>query len=275
MSIKYVIDTGDYLARELGAEALVNEDLNKWYSDLVSGAVQQLFFRGPGDPLMMIEWLLSKYGSQGEVPVLVIDPAYAHVISTEGLTPSFDMIPTFFEPRGFDQLTDFVTNPLAALLAFLRAGYDYGKVTAVVSPCTLLSHKELVQELISDGGNYLIIIPLIGGECGDFVNVLSQVGAHYRVINYDPSNPLASLQDVMSITNSRGIVVLNVLAGSMGKYVFNIIDDYCDNCGDCLRINCPAIKLGKKPFIDAGSCVGCGICQLVCLRGAINRVKKS
>ncbi|WP_243666287.1 hypothetical protein [Vulcanisaeta sp. JCM 16159] len=48
---------------------------------------------------MLIEWLFSKYRRQGEVPIMVIDPSYMHIISTEGLTPSYDMLPTFFEPR--------------------------------------------------------------------------------------------------------------------------------------------------------------------------------
>lgn len=33
---------------------------------------------------MLIEWLFSKYRRQGEVPIMVIDPSYMHIISTEG-----------------------------------------------------------------------------------------------------------------------------------------------------------------------------------------------
>ncbi|WP_054842388.1 hypothetical protein [Vulcanisaeta distributa] len=188
------------------------------------------------------------------------------------------MLPTFFEPRNFDQVVDFVTNPLMSILAFLRAGYDYGRLIAVVNPCSLLNQEDIIREIINTyHGNYLMIIPLINDECNEALNGLSKVNAQYQVVNYDPSNPpLSSLQDVLGIVNSRGIIVIRISAHSLGKYAFSIVDEYCDNCGDCLRINCPAIKLSKKPIIDAKTCVGCGICQLVCLRGgAITRVKVS
>ncbi|WP_054842389.1 hypothetical protein [Vulcanisaeta distributa] len=70
--------------KEVGVDRLMIDDINKWYNDLINNAVQQLFFRGPGDPLMLIEWLFSKYRRQGEVPIIVIDPSYMHIIGTEG-----------------------------------------------------------------------------------------------------------------------------------------------------------------------------------------------
>ncbi|GAB6945077.1 hypothetical protein JCM14467A_18590 [Vulcanisaeta sp. JCM 14467] len=273
INVKYVVDPGDYLTREVNADGLMMEDLNKWYGDLINSAIQQLFFRGAGDPLMIIEWLLSKHKELGEAPIVVVDPSYIHLISTEGLTPSYDMLPTFFEPRSFDQLIDFVTNPLMALLAFLRAGYGYGRLIAVVNPCSLVSQGDLLRDITD--GNYLVIIPLIGSECDEVINTLSRFGVHYQVINYDPGNPLNSLRDLLGIANSRGIIILRILMDSLGKYVFKVVDEYCDNCGDCLRINCPAIQLDKKPVINANACVGCGICQLVCLRGAIVEIKVS
>lgn len=275
ISIKYVVDTGDYLMKEVGVERLMADDVSKWYNDLINDAIKQLFFREPGDPLMLIEWLFSKYWRQGEVPIMVIDPSYMHVINTEGLTPSYDMLPTFFEPRSFDQVIDFVTNSLMAVLASLKTNYGYGRLIAIVNPCSLLGREELIREIVNTNGNYLIIIPLTEDECSDAIGILSKVNANYKVVNYDPSNPLGSLQDILSIVNSRGIAVMHISKSSLGKYVFSIIDEYCDNCGDCLRINCPAIQLGKKPVIDAKACVGCGICQLVCLRGAVTRVKVS
>lgn len=44
ISIKYVIDTGDYLMKEVGADRLMVDDINKWYNDLINNAVNQLFF---------------------------------------------------------------------------------------------------------------------------------------------------------------------------------------------------------------------------------------
>ncbi len=173
-------------------------------------------------------------------------------------------------------MVDFVVNPLMSILAFLRAGYGYGRLIAVVNPCSLLNQEDLIREIINTThDNYLMIIPLINGECNEALNVLSKVSAQYKVVNYDPGNPLSSLQDVLDIVNSRGIIVINISVNSLGKYVFSIVDEYCDNCGDCLRINCPAIQLNRKPVIDTKACIGCGICQLVCSRGAIIRIKVS
>ncbi|MGC8606466.1 MAG: ATP-binding protein [Vulcanisaeta sp.] len=269
INAKYVVDPGDYLVRELSVNKLMSEDIDKWYNDLINNIIRQFFFREPGDPLMIIEWLFSKYRRQGEVPIIAIDPAYAHLIDIEGLTPSYDMLPTFFEPRSFDQIIDIVINPLMAVLAFLKSGYNYGRLIAVANPCTLMNQEKIIREIIDIKNEYLIIIPLIKDECKDAINVLSQIGVNYKVINYDPSTPLASLSGLLSIINSRGIVIVNIITNSMGKYMFKIDDEYCDNCGDCLRIKCPAIQLSRKPIIDTKICIGCGICQLVCSRGAI------
>ncbi|MBI5068958.1 MAG: indolepyruvate ferredoxin oxidoreductase subunit alpha [Deltaproteobacteria bacterium] len=46
----------------------------------------------------------------------------------------------------------------------------------------------------------------------------------------------------------------------------------CNRCGACLRLGCPALSdTGETMAVDAGSCVGCGLCGQVCRPGAIER----
>lgn len=271
VGIKYVIDTGDYLPRKLNASELMSDTVSNWYSNLVQEAVKEIFFRREGDPLMLIEWLLSKYKVSGEVPVIAIDVTYAHLVSSDGSSPSYDMLPTFFEPRDFDQIVDIVSNPLTTISAYLRSRYEYGRLIVVSNPCTLISQGEVINEIMKHRNKYLLIIITLGNKCKDYIDVLTKSGIEYRVINYDPNAPLDSLQALLSIVDSRGVVIINVLDNA-DRHVFKIDEEYCDNCGDCLRIGCPAIQLSKKPIIDPNRCVGCGICQLVCIRGAIMRV---
>ncbi len=52
----------------------------------------------------------------------------------------------------------------------------------------------------------------------------------------------------------------------------SVAPDRCDRCKRCIRLGCPALELGpESASIDASLCVGCGICESVCNRGAIVR----
>ncbi|MCG2863133.1 MAG: 4Fe-4S binding protein [Vulcanisaeta sp.] len=272
-NIKYVVDIDDYLPRRLGLESLMRDEVARQYNELVSRAVQGLFFRGAGDPLMIIEWFIAKGRRAGEVPIIILDVAYAHNINTEGLSPSYDVIPTYFEPTYFDQITDIVTNPIAAFIALSNSNYEYGRVIAVVSPCTLISNQDLLPEIahINKTNNLLIIVNDPHDDaCGEAMELLNKHGIKYSVISYDPADPPSALAN-LERAHDGGVIVIDFSRRRTTKYVYTIIDEYCDNCGDCLRIGCTAIRLTRKPVIYQDQCVGCGICQLVCTRGAITK----
>ncbi|MFB6469938.1 MAG: indolepyruvate ferredoxin oxidoreductase subunit alpha [Vulcanisaeta sp. AZ3] len=275
INAKYVVDINDYLASRLGITRLMINDVTNQYNELIMRLKQELFFRSPGDPLMLIEWLISKYVRHGEVPLVVLDTTYTHLVSKEGLLPSFDILLTYFEPNNYDQAIDLVTNPLAAILAISKAGYSYGRSIAIINPCTLIMYQDLLKEIINyRNTNYLLIILIIGDNCKEALNILSKLNIDFKTINYNEEDPLNSLAELLSIINTKGVIVMNVV-GSTVRYVYRVINDYCDNCGDCLRINCPAIYMDSNPVINVSKCVGCGICQLVCTRGAIVRYKST
>ena len=54
------------------------------------------------------------------------------------------------------------------------------------------------------------------------------------------------------------------------KPALKIDEDRCRVCHSCMRIGCPAISLkGEKMHIDATLCVGCGVCEQLCVFDAI------
>lgn len=53
------------------------------------------------------------------------------------------------------------------------------------------------------------------------------------------------------------------------------ITDKCKQCGNCLRIGCPAIvKTESGIYIDQDQCVGCGLCESLCGFGAMVQKEK-
>lgn len=56
---------------------------------------------------------------------------------------------------------------------------------------------------------------------------------------------------------------------------YSVCTDDCTNCGLCLNLGCPAIQKGEKAaMINEALCAGCGLCESVCKKGAINKGDK-
>jgi Pyruvate/2-oxoacid:ferredoxin oxidoreductase delta subunit len=49
----------------------------------------------------------------------------------------------------------------------------------------------------------------------------------------------------------------------------------CNRCGACLLLGCPAISDpgGEAMAVDAGTCIGCGLCAPLCRSGAISAAR--
>ena len=52
-----------------------------------------------------------------------------------------------------------------------------------------------------------------------------------------------------------------------------IINERCNECGACLKLECPAIQYDREGLrIDGAQCTGCGLCSQICLWGAIDKL---
>ena len=52
-----------------------------------------------------------------------------------------------------------------------------------------------------------------------------------------------------------------------------IINERCNECGACLKLECPAIQYDRAGLrMDGAQCTGCGLCSQICLWGAIDKL---
>ena len=57
------------------------------------------------------------------------------------------------------------------------------------------------------------------------------------------------------------------------KKPLTVDPDKCGGCKNCMRIGCPAISIADgKAKVDANQCVGCGVCEQLCHKGALKEV---
>ncbi len=97
-----------------------------------------------------------------------------------------------------------------------------------------------------------------------------------RVRVCDPYN-LADVQTVLKeeLEADGPSVIISRRPCALLKYVkrspaLTVAGDRCVGCRACLGIGCPAISMKNgKASIDYTQCVGCGVCESLCARGAI------
>ena len=97
-----------------------------------------------------------------------------------------------------------------------------------------------------------------------------------RVRVVDPYDLKATEQVVMEeLAADEPSVIISRRPCALLKYVkakpaLKVDADKCRACKACMKIGCPAItKKDKKAFIDSTLCVGCGVCQQLCVFDAI------
>jgi indolepyruvate ferredoxin oxidoreductase alpha subunit len=249
----YVADTGDYLRVKLNLRGIMEQEVAARWKSLVEGSFRELFFREAGDPLMLIEWAVREVIGRDQVTIVVGDPSLVPYVD-DG-EPSFDALPTWFEPDDARHIYSLVAEPIPALLGLLRVGYDLGRVLVIVHACSVPENLELKLD-----PNYALMI-LDGGECG----VRMSADKH---ITIDASDILHTYYSLVEAISRGGVILVDTHRSRGDQHI--VLREYCDVCGDCFRIGCPALSPREGyPSIDPNLCIGCGICSVVCSRGAI------
>jgi len=77
--------------------------------------------------------------------------------------------------------------------------------------------------------------------------------------------------DTPSVVIVRGDCPNNV---RVKKTPYQVDAETCINCHACLRLGCPALRIGNDSvFIDTESCIGCGVCAQVCPKKCITEME--
>lgn len=95
-----------------------------------------------------------------------------------------------------------------------------------------------------------------------------------RVVDpYDLGQCSAALKEELAAAEPS--VIISRRPCALLKYVkhsgaISVEADKCVGCRACMKIGCPAISVsGKKVWIDATLCTGCGVCRQLCRTGAL------
>ncbi|MFP3314379.1 MAG: 4Fe-4S binding protein [Thermocladium sp.] len=206
---------------------------------------QQSRIAAPPSPIAAADFIYlclykSLYDPVNEVgvPLVITRTDMVRPITGEKARGNFNPRPLAFLPRTAAEVPDMaVSKPLVAVHEAIRVGYDYGPIVGVMREEDLMNG--LLGGVLGKAG--LIVI----GEEGD-----------------------TSCDDVaLAPLESRLVRVRDIEATQRRP---RILTDYCDACGDCLRLGCSAIGVeAGHPIIDSSKCIGCGLCLGVCSRDAI------
>jgi indolepyruvate ferredoxin oxidoreductase alpha subunit len=59
------------------------------------------------------------------------------------------------------------------------------------------------------------------------------------------------------------------------KTPYEVDIERCVNCQACLRLGCPALRIGDDSvYIDTDTCIGCGVCAQICPKQCIVEISR-
>lgn len=113
----------------------------------------------------------------------------------------------------------------------------------------------------------------------DLVKLVQSIGIRhvYVVDPYDLDEMMRTIERETERHEPSVIIARRpcflITMGQEAKAVFD--SGYCNECGKCITIGCPAIAdKNGRPDINSVLCVGCGLCVEVCEQNAIRLEKK-
>ncbi len=154
-----------------------------------------------------------------------------------------------------------------------------GEGVTPISNLSLAKAASLNMHISANGGpmNYQSAANFLamGAETVQFCTIVMKYG--YGIIDELKSGLSYLLQDkqLLSVSELIGIANPEIITDFMNlspvKLVSDVVDEYCQHCGNCTRCPYQAITLdeNKIPRTDPKLCIGCSICVQKCFTGAL------
>ncbi len=150
-----------------------------------------------------------------------------------------------------------------------------GETVALIDPLGLKKGGMLgIEELAADGLNATVII--LDNMTSDldfeesFADIPCALKSSFDSFDLeDIENKLKSGLEAegLKLIHCKGPCVLT--KPYEGKAPYKTDKNRCKGCKACGRLGCPAISSDRRPDIDSGLCVSCGLCERVCQVDAI------
>ncbi len=114
----------------------------------------------------------------------------------------------------------------------------------------------------------------------DFIKLAQACGVEHTVSvpAWDYDKVYSTIEEAMN-KDTLSLLVMHqeciLLDKNKYKEKYQVIEDKCTLCGNCLKVGCPAVlsenngKKISKVWIDENLCVGCGLCAKMCKFEAI------
>jgi len=259
------------VVKELGNKLKATNDLRKVMKDYDSrvGGIVYPRTRGlcPGCPYCALVYMLRKLYEEVKEKVFIVNASargcmerVLETILVSKVRPDYDVKSRRYEPQVMADLIDvsyYTLDPTGLALGQSLAKYE-GPILVIEESSGPMSRIALRE------GCAVVVC--------DFARTSKARGEVYSIYR---DLIKASKRLTKWCRRGRGalLIILKGLCtrGVKSTYLAMIDREKCTGCGECLKLECPAIYMKDNTvLIDNELCVGCGLCVEVCPHGAIS-----
>ena len=270
-----VSEWSDFLSKELESYGfrVVKENLAQ--SEYSLNEILKNLLSDFDPTLKLVEWCILKSVREGEVPIIIEHENLTNYPSNYGKIKGNTLTDAvWYDVERLDTLTDYVTSNVVTVMYGLVKYYQYGTVYGVTIYKDVLQNVDLVENFqkVGNAKSRLVTICYSPYES----TLLSKLSEHRNIKNIVLNFDIKSIEYfrdelIKSLTSNDKFIHIIVTVSRVESIEKCVVDsNYCDSCSDCLKINCPAIKISEHRLtIDTNTCIGCRVCEVTCSKGAI------
>ncbi|GEM_PF-1125672 len=270
-----VSDWSDFLSKELESYGFKVIKENLAQSKYDPNEILKELLSDFNPTLKLVKWCIFKSVREGEVPIIVEHENLTNYPSNYGKVKGNTLTDAvWYDIEKLDTLTDYVTSNVVTVMHGLVKYYQYGTIYGITIYKDVLQSIDLVESFqkIDNARSRLVTICYSPYESMLLSKLSEYKNIRNVVLNFDVEN-IEYLRDelIKLFTSSDKFIHIIITVSRVESIKKCVIDnDYCDLCGDCLKTNCPAIKITEHRLtIDANTCIGCHVCRVICSKGAI------